>query len=144
MIDSTTLGRIKHYFYDPVFGSTSLLPLGTTLVLSPLEKFYDGKIINGNGVDERDILISREIQISIETKNVDGALDLLGEIVSDEPQSESALRFIPRGGNDPVLVFGKTRLRGTAQWRLNTESDQSIVLDFIARPDESGRLFYRT
>lgn len=144
MTNDTVLRRIRRGFFDVEFGSTSLLPLGETLTLSPVVDCYDGKLFSGGRLGGSDFLLSHEMKIEIETKHIENALSLLGAIASGELFQEAELRFTPR---DPVassIIFGHVRLCCASRWRLNTGSDQSILLEFIARPDENGKLFYRT
>lgn len=140
MSSDQILLKIQHYHYDVVFGNCNLAPLENAIVISSTRKIYDANVFVNQSVDENDVLLCEELKIRVSSKNIAGVVPLLQQLTNGHSLPEEELRLLPRHPQGLAFSFPRARLTGGDLWQLNTQDDQAITLEFLARADASGKI----
>lgn len=146
METSYDITQIKQYPYLAAFNGTVLGPLADAPKIESDNKMYDSIIYENGGAEEvSKTLIRSSAKITIRTKNIDAALDMVSTFAKGNniAKDRKALSFTPitSGESGRVLTFPAAVLLPDIEYIPTMGGDHVATLTFTAYPDENGQLF---
>ena len=138
---------IKRHSYVATFGDTVIAPLAAAPKITTNRKLVESLIFENGGAEAvASHLVHDSATITLETKDVNTALELLGDFAVGEDiladGRRKALTFTPVAEDEKTLVFPAAYLQPDASYIPSMGMDHVATLVFKALPaEDSGKLF---
>ena len=146
MTANYNITQIKQHPYLAAFDGTVLGPLADAPKIVSDNKMYDSIIYENGGAEEvTRTIIRSSAKITIRTKNIDAALDMVSTFAkgNDIVKKRKALSFTPitSDENGRTLTVPAAVLMPDIEYIPTMGGDHVATLTFTAYPDENGQLF---
>ena len=142
------LSCIKQHPYIAAYDGELLGPLAEAPQIESDNKMSDSLIYENGGAEEiGKTLLRNTARITLKTKNIETALNLIAKFSSGDDVIAAALRkplsFTPITDNESekVLTFHCAALLPDLEYLPGMGQDHVATIIFIAYPDENGKLF---
>lgn len=138
---------IKRHTFVAAFGDTVIAPLGSAPKIETNRKIVESTIYENGGFEAvASHLVQDCAVITLETKDINTALELLGDFTVGEDimaeERKRPLTFTPLAEDEKTLIFPAAFLQPDASYVPSMGEDHLAKLTFKAFPDSSsGKLF---
>lgn len=141
---------LKRYPYLVYYDGTSLGPVDGVPTVSPQVETKDTVFYETNGQSVGSIIVKNEVEVTISTKKVEHAMELLHDFkVGDDVYASTRkkeLLFVPitNDTTQPIIRFQAAYLQPGLDYKPGESADPSVVaLKFVCKPDENGYPWYK-